>query len=567
MERYGIEQKGEFELKKKFATLFLCGTIIGNLYPAYANEITDYKIDNLLQVEGSLKEKDEGVLVNLWISKADTGQIVIVKQTQTDATGSYKFNIDLAKEMKSGGKFQLKTIAQTEGVDSENFEFYTEVEINGILLDIYEKQQDEIAVAKILSEKVDQLSFSNHYLRELINNEKAIDIAEFLKGETVTEENLQQVLKYIAIVKTIEGSIDPENILSIISNNTVLLELNENKVYNGLDEDDFPLFGNRLAKSSKSYEKRSDFIEDVEESILLADVYNSRGTDGILLTLEKYDTKLDFTVFETSGNDKTAVLKKILKGIEDETIENIQDIQDILDTKIKIQNSSNGVGASRGSGGGGFSGSSSSYQADNQLLSSDVFDENDLVTPDVIRFQDMSNHKWAEESVNALTDLGIINGYSNTEFVPDRSLSRAEFCKLLCCALEMEISNADAGFEDVFAKDWFSGYVWTLYHNSIVKGTDENVFSPNSEISRQDVCTILYRALSEKGLLNEEETDISYKDSDEVSDYAKTAIEKLSWAGLLKGKDGYCYPKASITRAEAAVLIHRVYEYVKGGTV
>ena len=553
-------------MKKQLAALLLCGTIFGMTQPIYANDITGLEVGNLLKVTGELKEKDEGVLVNLWMRDASSEKIVLVRQTKTNQDGVYNFEIDLERELKSGGQFQLQTIAQTENIDSEQFEYYTDAELNQIALDILKVQKDTDEVAKILTQKVNQLSFANEALRKLIDDGKAKEIAEFLKDEPLTEENLEQTLKYASIVKKIEYSADSVEILNFLTQQSETLELNKNSVYKALDAAEHSHLAERLAQSATQYIDRKAFVADMENLVIVTDVYAARGTEGMLLRLQKYDSNLDFTVFEEADNDQDAVLRKILTAVEEGTITDSTHVQDILDVKV-VKEFTSGGGGTGGVGFGGGAGGVGGYQADNQLLSQKEFDENDVVTPVVIQFQDMKHHAWAEESVRELVELGIVNGYSNAEFAPDMTLTRAEFCKLLCGVLGIEKATLDAGFGDVTAEDWFSGYVWALYHDSIVTGLNESVFSPNSEISRQDVCTILYRALKKENLLNENNAEISFVDSQEISDYARTAVDQLTQADLLKGSNGYCYPKASMTRAEAAVLIYRVYEYRKGGTV
>ena len=54
-----------------------------------------------------------------------------------------------------------------------------------------------------------------------------------------------------------------------------------------------------------------------------------------------------------------------------------------------------------------------------------------------------------------------------------------------------------------------------------------------------------------------------FADEDEISDWAKKAVEKLSGLGLLKGKDDGFKPKDNATRAEAATVIERLIQTIK----
>ncbi|MBQ7055099.1 MAG: S-layer homology domain-containing protein, partial [Oscillospiraceae bacterium] len=54
-----------------------------------------------------------------------------------------------------------------------------------------------------------------------------------------------------------------------------------------------------------------------------------------------------------------------------------------------------------------------------------------------------------------------------------------------------------------------------------------------------------------------------YPDFDTVAPYAKEAVSALIGAGIVNGKNGKIAPTDYTTRAEVAVLIKRILDYVK----
>ena len=60
-----------------------------------------------------------------------------------------------------------------------------------------------------------------------------------------------------------------------------------------------------------------------------------------------------------------------------------------------------------------------------------------------------------------------------------------------------------------------------------------------------------------------ESGEIEYGDFTSVSDYAKEAVSALITAGLINGKNGLIAPNDYTTRAEVAVLIKRILDYMK----
>ncbi|MBQ6902755.1 MAG: S-layer homology domain-containing protein, partial [Oscillospiraceae bacterium] len=87
-------------------------------------------------------------------------------------------------------------------------------------------------------------------------------------------------------------------------------------------------------------------------------------------------------------------------------------------------------------------------------------------------------------------------------------------------------------------------------------------------ITRQDMMVIVYRALSStlvgEGLRALPLTDeVSYPDFDTVAEYAREAVTFLISEGLVNGKNGRIDPTAYTTRAEVAVLLKRILDYIK----
>lgn len=90
----------------------------------------------------------------------------------------------------------------------------------------------------------------------------------------------------------------------------------------------------------------------------------------------------------------------------------------------------------------------------------------------------------------------------------------------------------------------------------IVKGTEENKFNTGSFITREEACTLLYRAAAEKLKSGE---SCEFKDEKDISDYAKEAVNSLSAAKIVTGSEnGEFLPKNNMTRAEAAVVFYRL---------
>ncbi|MBQ8004531.1 MAG: S-layer homology domain-containing protein, partial [Oscillospiraceae bacterium] len=128
-----------------------------------------------------------------------------------------------------------------------------------------------------------------------------------------------------------------------------------------------------------------------------------------------------------------------------------------------------------------------------------------------------------------------------------------------------ESANKD-NFADVADSDYFAKELAVARNTSIVNGIGDNKFAPRENITRQDMMVIVYRAMNKCGIkitASDAAKADTYADYAEVSDYAKDAVSALISAGLVNGKNGRIAPTDYTTRAEVAVLLKRIMDYIK----
>lgn len=199
-------------------------------------------------------------------------------------------------------------------------------------------------------------------------------------------------------------------------------------------------------------------------------------------------------------------------------------------------------------GGGGGGGNSSGA---NRGTSSPVSNSVPAVMPDKNDgLSDIRGH-WAENDIKNLYEKGVINGFDDGKFCPDNAVTRAEFVKIMCRMFDLN-GKGDCSFKDVSSSDWFYDAVCTAEKYGLAEGSDGK-FYPHKPITREDAAVILQRFLK-----TEITEDITFADSEKVSDYAVKAIQALAGKGIIKGyDDNTINPKGEITRAETAVIIQR----------
>ncbi|KRF03290.1 hypothetical protein ASG89_22780 [Paenibacillus sp. Soil766] len=176
-------------------------------------------------------------------------------------------------------------------------------------------------------------------------------------------------------------------------------------------------------------------------------------------------------------------------------------------------------------------------------------------------FQDTAAYKWAEEATSVLASKGIIHGTSESTFAPGELISRADFLMLLIHSLGLT-ADMETNFSDVDKNAYFAKAVGIAFSLGITEGTGGDRFEPESFISRQDIFTLTARALNIADKLENtgSKSDLSiFADHAVVAEYARESVTLLTAAGILQGDGHGIRPLDEITRAEAAVMLYRVY--------
>ena len=142
---------------------------------------------------------------------------------------------------------------------------------------------------------------------------------------------------------------------------------------------------------------------------------------------------------------------------------------------------------------------------------------------------------------------------SETEFKPNRNITRAEFTALMMRQLGMGEGKYSGAFDDVASDMWFAGYVQTAYENGIVEGY-AGLFRPQDDISIEEILKVLIESYEKKTAIEQ----YSENKVHDVSDWAKEYAQKSAEIGLITDKEFDLREKSS--REIAAALIYRYIE-------
>jgi len=177
-------------------------------------------------------------------------------------------------------------------------------------------------------------------------------------------------------------------------------------------------------------------------------------------------------------------------------------------------------------------------------------------------FTDISRTPWAQPAIEALAAKGIIQGVSEHAFDPSSAVTRADFTKLLVETFGFQ-AKFNAAFADVSADDYYYEAVGIAHQLGIVNGRSESQFAPRALISRQEMFTMIARALAQSGLplAASDSKALPFDDALDVAPYAVEAIAAMTGQGFIEGDGSQLHPLGHSTRAEAAVMLYRMFNY------
>ena len=155
-------------------------------------------------------------------------------------------------------------------------------------------------------------------------------------------------------------------------------------------------------------------------------------------------------------------------------------------------------------------------------------------------YTDVPETHWAYEAIEAVSKAGLFNGTSATTFSPELDITRGQLMTVLA-----RLSGAEA-------KTIEQGVVWTAA-NGISDGTN-----PEAKITREQLVTMLYRAAGEPAVTG----DLSaYTDAASVSEYAHSAMTWAVAKGIVTGMtETTLVPGSNATRAQIAAIMQRYME-------
>ncbi|MBI5754744.1 S-layer homology domain-containing protein, partial [Candidatus Peregrinibacteria bacterium] len=169
-------------------------------------------------------------------------------------------------------------------------------------------------------------------------------------------------------------------------------------------------------------------------------------------------------------------------------------------------------------------------------------------------FRDVSAVHPSFSAIKFLRDRGIVKGYDDGTFQPNKKVSRAEALKMIFTATGEKITDSEIAFSDVGKNDWYHNYVAVAVELNIVKGYNDGTFRPSAEVSRAEFLKILLTALKvdvDPVVLKKPYSDVP------TSAWFAPYVDDAKKRNFIPFKGTVFQPNVKMNRSDVAEMIYR----------
>ena len=175
-------------------------------------------------------------------------------------------------------------------------------------------------------------------------------------------------------------------------------------------------------------------------------------------------------------------------------------------------------------------------------------------------FSDVDGDAWYARAAVYCRDNGLMSGTGDTTFSPDTNMTRAMLSTVLyrlAGSPSLEDENLGYPFSDVPGDSWYADGVYWARLEGIVSGYGDNRFGPHDPVTREQLATILWRYAGSP----DDRSEVSFADESEISSWAAPAVDWTQANGYVDGVgDGRFAPGGTATRAQVAAILMRYTE-------
>lgn len=178
------------------------------------------------------------------------------------------------------------------------------------------------------------------------------------------------------------------------------------------------------------------------------------------------------------------------------------------------------------------------------------------------QFADVPSDYWASVPIAALSAQGILNGFPDGRFQPNKPITRAEFAEIIRRAFNQPASREALKFNDLQPNNGSITAIDEATQTRFMSGFPDGSFQPNRQIPRLQVLLALATGLNLQAKSPASQVLNRYEDAVQIPKYATDKIAAATEAGLVlnDASPQRLNPNEVTTRAEVVTLVYKALQ-------
>ncbi len=179
-------------------------------------------------------------------------------------------------------------------------------------------------------------------------------------------------------------------------------------------------------------------------------------------------------------------------------------------------------------------------------------------------FNDVKLSDWYYDAVKYIFENNLMTGTSGAAFTPNGNMTRAMLVTVLYRQAGQPSISGTSTFTDVNSGQWYTDAVIWASSNGIVSGYGDSLFGTNDSITREQLAVILYNYAKYKGYdVTATAALTAFNDTASISSWARAAMAWANAEGLINGiSNTSLSPKGNATRAQVATILMRFIQNI-----
>ena len=190
-----------------------------------------------------------------------------------------------------------------------------------------------------------------------------------------------------------------------------------------------------------------------------------------------------------------------------------------------------------------------------------------ILTPqrEPLVFSDLPDDHWGKPYIDALTALGILNGFPDGSYAPDSPMTRAELAVQVAQAFDVESTLPSETFTDIPEGYWAAITIDEAVTTGFMRGYPNDVFQPEQTVPRVQVLVTLATGLTLSEASQPNTALQQYDDQATIPEWARAKVASAIDSGVIStSSEGpiALRPNTPATRAEVAAMLHSALVYL-----